>query len=90
MTTWTSRLSAAAKAVRDEPLPHPYWPSTDSDVRSRASEFAYHPVGSTLKTFQEEYLKCFVQRLDNSSDLRHPARASHVEFLAALSEAKGA
>ena len=90
MTTWTSRLSAAAKAVRDEPLPHPYWPFKDSDIRSRASEFANHPVGSTLEAFQDEYLSCFVQRLDSKSDPRHPARASHVEFLAALSEAKGA
>jgi len=90
MTKWTSRLSAAAKAVRDEPLPHPYWPDSDADVRSRAREFANHPVGSTLEPFQREYLECFIQRLDTTVGGNHRPRPSHAEFISALREAEAA
>ena len=87
MTIWTAALSTAAKAVRDEPQPHPYWPESDIDVRSRAREFAGHPVGSELKPFQREYLVAFTQRLDNAIGGRHTARPSHAAFIDALNAA---
>jgi hypothetical protein len=88
MTTWTERLSDAAKAVRDETRPHPYWPESDAGVKSRAREFANHPVGSTLQPFRREYLECFIQRLNTNIGGNHKARLSHIEFRAALTEAE--
>ena len=89
MTIWTERLRNAARAVYNEPLPHPYWPESDTDVRSRAREFMNHPTGSVLQPYQREYLECFIQRLDTFLGGNHEPRPSHVEFRAALTEAEG-
>lgn len=86
---WTTDLAAAARAVRDEPAPHPCnWPDSDADVRSRASEFATVQPGYEPQPFQLEYLECFVQRLDFSLG-GVAVRPSHAAFKLALEAARG-
>ena len=87
MLTWTDKLAAAARAIRDEPEPHPYWPESDADVRSRAREFAQLAPGTTFEPYQLEYLACFTQRLDYTLGGSHKPRASHAAFKLALDEA---
>ncbi|CAB4120952.1 hypothetical protein UFOVP4_27 [uncultured Caudovirales phage] len=84
MTIYTQAMRDAARAIVAEPLPHPYWPSSDEDVRSRAREFANHPVGSVLQPHQLDYLEAFRQRLDTYIGGSHEPRPSHVAFAEAM------
>lgn len=79
-TIWTQDLSDAALAICNETLPHPYWPQSEPDVKSRAREFSRHPVGSVLQEFQKDYLSAFLQRLDTYIGGSHTPRPSHVTF----------
>lgn len=73
---WTKELSAAAIALAADCTPRLHRESLDTDVRSRAREFANVVVGYEFQPFQVEYAHCLLQRLDMDYDNPRPTHTA--------------